>query len=296
MGRTLKRVALDFNWPNGKVWEGYLNPHRPGKCSSCDGSGYAPEAKKFYDQWYGHGGFDPAAYGAKPLTVDHPKIQAFARRQCERSPEYYGSGRHAVAAEATRLWMLMRTQWCHHLIQADVDALLESDRLWDLTRVPLNPEQVKAVKEKIAAGGNSWLPGDNGHRPTADEVNAWSIDGFGHDAINAHICLKARCKREGVPYTCDSCEDGESWSSPELKKAHDEWTETDPPAGPGYQLWSTTSEGSPMSPVFATLDELCVYAAKRCSTFADEKATAAEWKKMLEADMVVHREGNNIFC
>lgn len=34
MGRQLKRVALDFNWPLGKTWEGFVNPH--GKvCPDC---------------------------------------------------------------------------------------------------------------------------------------------------------------------------------------------------------------------------------------------------------------------
>ena len=27
MGRELKRVPLDFQWPENKVWDGYLNPH-----------------------------------------------------------------------------------------------------------------------------------------------------------------------------------------------------------------------------------------------------------------------------
>lgn len=31
----------------------------------------------------------------------------------------------------------------------------------------------------------------------------------------------------------------------------------EPPVGEGYQLWETTSEGSPISPVFTTLEELC---------------------------------------
>ena len=30
-----------------------------------------------------------------------------------------------------------------------------------------------------------------------------------------------------------------------------------PPKGEGFQLWETTTEGSPVSPVFETLDELC---------------------------------------
>ena len=38
MGREIKRVALNFDWPLGEVWEGYVNPHYK-KCEACDGSG-----------------------------------------------------------------------------------------------------------------------------------------------------------------------------------------------------------------------------------------------------------------
>jgi hypothetical protein len=27
MGREIKRVALDFDWPLDEIWHGYLNPH-----------------------------------------------------------------------------------------------------------------------------------------------------------------------------------------------------------------------------------------------------------------------------
>jgi hypothetical protein len=41
MGREIKRVALDFDWPLGKVWEGYLMPDslRSKPCPDCD-NGY----------------------------------------------------------------------------------------------------------------------------------------------------------------------------------------------------------------------------------------------------------------
>lgn len=55
----------------------------------------------------------------------------------------------------------------------------------------------------------------------------------------------------------------------------------DPPTGDGFQLWETTSEGSPQSPVFATLEELCAWCEDNATTFASFKATKEQWFKML---------------
>jgi len=77
-------------------------------------------------------------------------------------------------------------------------------------------------------------------------------------------------------------------------KWRDLWFE-EVPVGEGYQLWENTSEGSPISPVFKTLDELCEYAEEHCSTFADFKTTKEEWKRMLEAEFIYHKEGKMIY-
>lgn len=38
MGREVRRVALDFDWPVGKIWQGFINPyHAP--CPACKGRG-----------------------------------------------------------------------------------------------------------------------------------------------------------------------------------------------------------------------------------------------------------------
>jgi hypothetical protein len=298
MGRELKRVPMDFAWPLNETWGGYLNPWRVNsiKCPSCDGSGYSPEEKRFKDQWYGYVPFDAAEYGATPLTVDHPGIVAFARRNAERSPEVYGSSQGAIAAEARRLFDLWRGMWMHNLIQSDVDALLEAGRLMDFTHVPRTEEQREICRAKVAAGGNSWLPEPNGYRPTAEEVNAWSILGMGHDSINSWVCIEARCKREGVPKSCPSCAgEGDMWTTPEAKAASEAWKRIEPPTGEGFQLWETTSEGSPISPVFASLYDLCEWAADNATTFGKEKATAVHWREMLDAGFVCHAEGNNVF-
>ena len=40
MGRELKRVPLDFDWPLHKIWPGFDNPYYPsGECEQCHGSG-----------------------------------------------------------------------------------------------------------------------------------------------------------------------------------------------------------------------------------------------------------------
>lgn len=48
-----------------------------------------------------------------------------------------------------------------------------------------------------------------------------------------------------------------------------------------YMLYESTSEGTPLSPAFATLQEVAEYAAKNCTTFASYKASAEEWLRML---------------
>jgi hypothetical protein len=68
-----------------------------------------------------------------------------------------------------------------------------------------------------------------------------------------------------------------------------------PPKGKGYQLWETTSEGSPVSPVFTTIDKLAAWCEKNATTFGPCKATKAEWKKMLSKNDVGHKEGNVTF-
>ncbi len=68
-----------------------------------------------------------------------------------------------------------------------------------------------------------------------------------------------------------------------------------PPVGDGFQLWETTSEGSPVSPVFKTLDELCEWCEENATTFGSMKATKEQWRQMLDSDFVHAQCGNAIF-
>ena len=103
------------------------------------------------------------------------------------------------------------------------------------------------------------------------------------------------CQGHGCRY-CDDT--GAIWFSEEIRqRAENFYTQEryDPPSGPGYQLWETTSEGSPVSPVFATLDELCAWCEVNATTFATMRASAAEWYRMLNDGLVYHQEGGILF-
>ena len=63
------------------------------------------------------------------------------------------------------------------------------------------------------------------------------------------------------------------------------------------QLYQTTSEGTPITPVFKKeeIAELCEWAAENATTFASFKASKEEWMEILSPKMAVHREGNVLF-
>jgi hypothetical protein len=119
------------------------------------------------------------------------------------------------------------------------------------------------------------------------------LEPFGYDYCSIFLSIVKAAGLDDKWGLCPSCNgEGVPLAS---QAAYNAWEEEPPPKGEGYQLWETTSEGSPVSPVFASLDELCEYAATNCTTFADCKATAEAWKRMLEEDFVRHEQGNMIF-
>jgi hypothetical protein len=50
MGREIKRVSLDFDWPLHMPWKGFVPPYTAQKCLACEGSGYNPVTLKMRDQ------------------------------------------------------------------------------------------------------------------------------------------------------------------------------------------------------------------------------------------------------
>jgi hypothetical protein len=117
-----------------------------------------------------------------------------------------------------------------------------------------------------------------------------------HDGINRCILVETRAKRLGVYGHCEYCDgQGDIFQSEAIEKLNNEWEPFDPPKGEGFQLWETCSEGSPVSPVFETLDDLCEWCQNNATTFGEFKTTKEKWKTMLEEDNVCHVQGNVVF-
>jgi hypothetical protein len=109
------------------------------------------------------------------------------------------------------------------------------------------------VDNLIAAGRGRLLSGI-----TAGAVNAAQRRRHHqHDAINRGILVRFRCERLGIEPLCSTCQgQGAVEAYPGQRAEEEAWERTEPPAGDGWQLWETVSEGSPISPVFPERDGL----------------------------------------
>jgi len=275
MSREVRRVPLDFQWPLNLVWEGYEWPERfrEESCPDCE-DGYSPEAFVFSREWYGYIPFDPTSTGSTPFLAEGPEAQRWAEIQISRNSGFYGRGADALNREAQRIVGYWNESWSHHLSQADVDALLEAERLIEYTH--------------DFVSGEGWVEKANPIHPTAAQVNSGYLFGLGHDSINASICMRARAEREGVPYTCATCKGHASLEVYPGQRAEAEaWEHTDPPTGEGWQLWETTSEGSPVTRVFESAEKLGAYLYARPELFGPA------WKVRDEASVIswVQSEG-----
>ncbi len=106
---------------------------------------------------------------------------------------------------------------------------------------------------------------------------------FGFDSTAAWRATAKIIAAAGLPEdwgTCKHCEgDG---IDPEVREAYEAWTRTEPPTGDGWQMWETTSEGSPISPVFETPEKLARWLeANNASAFGDATASYGTWIKMI---------------
>jgi len=256
MGRLLKRVPLDFNYPIKQTWKGYLNPYSSIECKSCGGSCLNKETKQLSDDWYS---FDKSEW------------------------VYLRNGNR-----------FNDKAWQYHLTEIEIKELVKQGRLSDLMKVRCHFCEdenkwfgwIDGIKQEI----------EEPEYPVPETVNEWAKIGFGHDSCNQWIAVEARARHLGFYGKCPVCKgEGVIWYSDEIKKLQEEWLPYEPPTGEGYQLWENTSEGSAVSPVFETLDGLCEWCEENATTFGSSKTSREHWKEMLDDNFVCHKIGNAIF-
>lgn len=168
------------------------------------------------------------------------------------------------------------------LTQEEVNLLVDEHRLYDFAADWQGP-------------GKGWVPRKNpdGSQfyPDAKTVNDAAREGpLVHDTINQHIVCKARAERFGIDTNCKHCNGkGGFWQSEEYQKKHDAWFDSErfgPPAGTGWQVWETVSEGSPVTPVFETADELIEYLVKNGDEWDQRRAARGDTRSLPSREAV----------
>lgn len=244
MGREIRRVPLDFNWPLNKVWEGFLNPlGKP-----------CPENQKTC-----FGGSTAAAQWVDVITRFLVTVADDALDGGKRK-ERGGLWPHPYLVE-------MPTA-----PRYDIPRSTPQEQLGPIfAERQRNPAKYVIPPSKDLAELLSALMTKEGH-----PEGSFGFMGTGA----AWYIQKAIFAAAGVdPETwgrCPVCK-GEG-RDPAVKEAYDAWKETPVPEGPGWQLWETVSEGSPISPVFPTREAFVEYLMSKGSTrSAAEAFTESGW-------------------
>lgn len=228
MSREVKRVPRSFDWPLKQVWHGYLMPDDLDEvpCPTCGPAAQVLDPFETYGD-----GYTPAAR--------------------EIANTYYP---HQVEA----LGLPRSVAWHDKLTEDEVDMLVSerciAPECWD--RIDHDkPYEIDTHGFPIAF---TWVRNST-PAPTVEQVNAFQRGGSVDAASsrNRMLLIRHRCHRLGITIDCPTCGgDGTIEAYPGQRADAENWARTDPPSGTGWQLWETTSEGSPVSPVFATGEEL----------------------------------------
>lgn len=238
MGRELRRVPLDFDWPLNKVWEGFLNPlGKP-----------CPENQK-------------TCFNG--LTAAGQWMETFVRLIVTAADD-------ALESEEGR--KRRGTHYPHPYLTT-----LATAPTYDIPRELKGPAAFRELDRRERERYKWVLPPTKELADLLAGFDKPSFMGFmggsaGYKMRNA--LLKAAKQNPKTWGVCPVCK-GDSMD-PAVKKAYDEWESTPPPEGEGWQLWETVSEGSPISPVLPTREAFIEYLMSQGSTRSAAEAFAKE--------------------
>ena len=267
MSLTLKRVPLDFDWPLRKIWQGYENTLDDGgvRCTLCNGDGMTPECRFLHETYYRHNINDTGFFGAFIGTNMVAVPDAAELKHMGWPDRIIQNIEWARKAGFTSL-----THWSDKLDEEDIRLLAKAKRL----------DEVHIFRR------GKWIKPKSASQITPDDINRFigmykgSISGF------EWAGTKRRLRKMGAKHACGACKGkGHVYHDIAKKKAYDRWKRTEPPKGPGFQLWETVTDGSPISPVFESGLELATWAEEHPKD-CNESHTLQVWLKMIMTDSV----------
>lgn len=227
MGREIRRVPLDFDWPLHKVWRGFINPHyKP--CPLAD-SGNCVAGYSAAGKWFGAvvrllAMLGDEAVESSPMhrerhartrrTYPHPYLQEWAHAPRTDLPHDVRSTIHEMESGPEK----------HRAAEA-------AHRQYPSKILPLTGELADFVRG---------LAGEQGSGIFGNHFDESKIE-------QALRCAAGLAERWGVCPVCDG-----HGIDPSIREANEAWKPEPPPSGDGWQLWETVTEGSPVSPVLPT--------------------------------------------
>jgi hypothetical protein len=284
LSRELKRVPLDFDAPVGDTWAPLLEHpdwHNFPACETCGPPtliAHGGERHPFGTDLEGR----PKGDGLTPEA-----------RQLDRSwyARYIGDNAQRQALS-----------WDDKLGQHEVDALIKAGRFNPVIDCP---KGCKSPEDRGVERGQPWktdCPDCQGRgwtrrqlepgEITAADVNAQQrAGGFGHDGINHSIAMRARCELLGFGVNCETCDGHGDIATDELREKREAWEPPKPPEGPGFQLWQSISEGGPVSPVFASAEELAGWLAENYEVVGN-RYDSDSWMKVLDGEASAFEVGS----
>ncbi len=214
MGCEIKRVPLDFDWPLGHPWEGYVPPPDGCvECHSCRGLEGRPT---------GYSRLGNAIYASAEFNAKKGLLPSEAE---DLTPE-----------ELRFLIALQRS---------------------------VAPEYRRHNKIPYTYGGS-----------TVTDPRMVAYDIMRHLAKTLRVSLTKT-------FMCPVCKGECRVVADETQhQARRRWRRKAPPKGKGWQVWETVSGGSPITPVFATPEELIEYLCTTGTTW-DQESIARGWKDRL---------------
>lgn len=234
MGREIRRVPLDFDFPLGKTWNGFLTPKtlQGETCGDCHGKGTTPA----YD-WV-------MAIGLLLEDVTH-----------DLGDQERGKPPHPYLAEVPH------HPYDHGTYDPDQRAYTRPGVGLLRPSVDLLP-LVAALTERAPERLTEVMAG------YTYRIGNKLIEAAGFDPMQWGKC--STCKGEG---------ELEKYEGQRAER--EAWEPSDPPAGDGWQLWQTVSEGGPISPVFAAPEDLARWMASPEYTWGASKHERISYESAL---------------